>query len=80
MPYIVKGWNDFYEGWLARCLEQQKDGDQGESWQDGWDMGNETDDTGRMIALCEEIKIGQSGIAKPQPHIIVHIEEGSDDG
>lgn len=44
---------------------------QNESWKRGWSIGNETDEQGRMAALCEEIRIGQAGTARPQAHIIV---------
>lgn len=71
MAYEIKGWNSFYEGWLARCLEQPKDKGQDEFWKEGWYMGDETDETGRLLALSEEIRIGQAGIAKPQAHIVV---------
>ena len=71
MAYIIKGWNDFYDGWLARCLEQPIDINQNESWKEGWNMGNETGEFGRMAALCEEIRIGQAGTALPQAHIVV---------
>ncbi len=72
MPYKISGWNSFYEGWLARCFEQPNNTNQDEAWQRGWRMGDETDEDGRMVALCEEIKMGQAGIAKPKPHIIVN--------
>ena len=71
MGYIIKGWNDFYEGWLARCLEQPDDESQNESWQEGWKMGDETGELGRMLALCEEIRIGQAGTALPEAHVVV---------
>lgn len=71
MPFIISGWNSFYEGWLTRCLEQPLDETQDVDWCDGWNMANETDNVGRMLALREEIALGQSGEAKPSPHIIV---------
>lgn len=71
MPYKISGWNSFYEGWLARCLGQPNDNTQDESWKEGWKMGDQTSDVGRMLALQEEIILSQSGEAKPCPHIIV---------
>jgi len=71
MAYKIRGWNSFYEGWLARCLEQPKDKGQGNAWETGWDMGDETDETGRLLALSEEIRIGQAGIAKLHANIVV---------
>lgn len=55
MPYIIRGWNHFYEGWLANCLEQSLDNDAHEDWKGGWRMGHETGET-KMLALGEELR------------------------
>ncbi|MFQ5787383.1 MAG: hypothetical protein ACE5H1_05325 [Thermodesulfobacteriota bacterium] len=70
MPFIVKGWNTFYEGWLANCFEQPFDENKDKAWQEGWKMGDETGEQ-KMIAMKNEIKLGKSGKAIPQPHVIV---------
>jgi hypothetical protein len=67
MAFIVSGCNDFYEGWLARLLQQPLDTEQPEGWQVGWQTADETDRVGRMWALEQEI----TGGAKHSPHISV---------
>lgn len=67
MAFIVAGWNPFYEGWLARILQQPLDPEQSVAWQEGWRTADETDLVGQMWALQQEI----TGGAKHQPHITV---------
>lgn len=67
MAFIVAGWNPFYEGWLARILQQPSDPEQSEAWQVGWKTADETDLVGQMWALQQEI----TGGTKHQPHITV---------
>lgn len=71
MSYKIRGWNSFYDGWLACCLKQSTDETKNDDWRRGWKIANETGEVGRMLGLCEEIKLSQSGEAKPCPHIIV---------
>lgn len=71
MAFKIKGWNEFYEGWLSRCLEQPFDKDEDEEWREGWIMGAETDEAGRLNALVEEIRRGQLGTSIPEAHIVV---------
>lgn len=67
MAFIVKGYNAFYEGWLARILQQPLDQQQGVAWQEGWKTADETDRHGRMWALECEI----TGTTKSLPHVTV---------
>lgn len=67
MAFIVTGCNEFYEGWLARLLQQATDPQQSEAWQEGWRTADETDLIGQMWALGQEI----TGGAKHRPHITV---------
>lgn len=67
MAFIVKGYNEFYEGWLARILEQRQDQQQSVAWQEGWKTADETDRFGRIWALEHEI----TGSSKSVPHITV---------
>lgn len=57
MAYKIAGYNEFYEGWLARVLEQPRDESKTEDWQDGWEMADETGPA-RGTALGPEIKAG----------------------
>ena len=54
MPYIIKGWNDFYEGWLANCFGLPCNENRNTAWKEGWKMGEETGAT-KMLALGAEI-------------------------
>jgi hypothetical protein len=53
----IKGYNDFYEGWLAWILMQPFDKTKSEEWRDGYTMGDETGELA-LEALRPEIKIG----------------------
>lgn len=70
MPFVIRGWNEFYEGWLANCLDEPLEDYRDEVWKMGWQMGEETG-PGKMIALLEEIRKGNDGTAVPQPHVTV---------
>lgn len=70
MPFIVSGWNSFYEGWLANCFEIQFDETKDVAWKEGWKTGNETGEN-KMIALRDEIILGNSGGEVPKPHVKV---------
>lgn len=74
MAFKISGWNDFYEGYLARCFEQPADrSKKSDGWIVGWKTANETSESGRMMALCEDIRRGQDGTAIPCAHVIVEI-------
>lgn len=70
MPFIVKGWNSFYEGWLANCFDEPFEETQDEAWKEGWNMGSETGPA-KMIAMLEEIKQGKTGKTIPESHVVV---------
>lgn len=52
----VKGWNEFYEGWLARVLLQPNDKEQCFEYREGWRMADETGDNA-IAVLQEEIRL-----------------------
>lgn len=53
---IIRGSNEFYDGWLARLFDQPRDVTKSDAWREGWDMLDETpndfrDTIERMIKL-----------------------------
>lgn len=54
---FVRGYNEFYEGWLAYVLCQPDDATRPENWREGWKMGEETGPRA-VEALRSEIELG----------------------
>jgi hypothetical protein len=59
----IRGWNEFYDGWLAWVLMQPHDIAKSDAWKDGWEMGQETSDHAVMV-LRDEIKAGHVLVEK----------------
>jgi len=78
MPYLISGWNSFYEGWLASCFEQPCDLHADGEWKDGWRIGNETGEN-KMLALNNEIMLGQCTLAGRQAHVTVEMIKLTED-
>lgn len=55
MPILIKGWNPFYEGWLARVFDLPCPNPDNHACRDGWEMGEDTPGTDRVFALIEEL-------------------------
>lgn len=60
----VKGWNSFYDGWLANIFGQELDESKDEGWKMGWDTAKVPSRLGDVIKA--EIKLG---------HVMVEAEE-----
>ena len=54
---LVQGWNEFYEGWLARVLLIPFHVTKSDAWKDGWRMADETGDSAIEV-LQAEIRLG----------------------
>jgi hypothetical protein len=61
---IVRGYNEFYDGWLAWLFHVPRDETKSDVWKDGWDMAAETGIIAGSI-LREEVK---------RKHVIVEAE------
>ncbi|PHJ65026.1 hypothetical protein VF04_04380 [Nostoc linckia z7] len=62
----VKGYNDFYDGWISNILFQPRDNAKSNFWMEGYDMASETGRTQFLFeALKKEIELG---------HIIIEQE------
>ncbi len=61
----IRGWNDFYEGWISQIFQQPFDTTQSEDWQLGWKTAKETGPIAATV-IPKEIKLG---------HLIVDYEQ-----
>lgn len=69
--FRLRGYNDFYDGWLARVLHRPRKETENDLWKDGWDMANETGDAGIGEAFVEEMRRTSIGLPAYTPHIIL---------
>lgn len=64
----IKGYNDFYEGWISNILFQTRDNTKSDAWLSGYDTASETRPTRLLFKVIkEEIELG---------HIIGEQENG----
>lgn len=72
----VKGWNPFYEGWLAFVFSQPFDESESQSWQDAWKMAEETGaDFITVDVIQAEIEKGHIIVEKDSPPVPIGVSK-----
>jgi hypothetical protein len=61
----IRGWNEFYEGWISQIFLQSLDTSRSADWQLGWKTAKETGPIAATV-IPKEIELG---------HLIVDYEQ-----